>query len=386
MNRDGIRNAILAACVLGAATAPRLAAQPANSPTGGLQPASRPALPATDQLRALVDAVAQGRDPAATDRLLSAWVEPLAAALSDIDSRPREEQLRLLAALQRVHSNLHLQQIRYSLDAEDRARLDRVLQAERPLIESLFHFDERVRLAALERIPLERNTAAGLLIAAKLYDPNAEVVDAALRKARELHDDSVAKGLRRFAREALELISRDQATESPESLIVYATFLDVAAATLAEIGQTVDVPLINDILLRLANPVFQPFAQQTFATIDGLGKLGSESSVPALRAYLAGELMQSLPNAPDGGHIFRTTADAALLALCRIYRLDPLSLGFVQPVADRPEMGFRDIEVRARARLQFEDWFRRNAEKPAAERDPLKPLPPAAPTTRESTR
>ena len=317
----------------------------------------------------------QADDDAAIDEFLNQWLAPAVAAIGNLDTRPADQQRRAVVVLRRINANLRYQVQRAMLSPDDQSRLDRVFRSERRLIEALFDEDDRVRSAAIDRIPLEPNTAAGILLAAKLFDSNAEVVSAAIEKIRALHDEASLRGLRQFAREASRLVRSAPAAEQqdPLSTIVYVSFLDHAGAIFAAHGIADDAKLLNEILLLLAEPGYSRFATNTWAILDGAGRLAGEDAVEGVSRYLATPDVQTLPSLPGGERVTRTTADAALRALARIYGIDPGALGFVGG-AEGAALGFKDHSIRQRAARAFDDWFVRNRQRPKAQREPFRPI------------
>lgn len=341
----------------------------------GEQPQSQPVDACRERLREAVQAVARSGSAEAQDRLIEAWVAPLAESLNAYSNAAREERVRLAVGMQRVTAHLRLRLFRAQLEPADQARLDQILARERPLLEALFHDDDRVRLAALDRIPLEPDTAAGLLIVAKLNDDSLDVIERALAKARALHDASVLRGLRRFTRAALdELPYASAKLEEIEFAIVLGTYLENAAAVLAEFGTADDAPLITEVIEAISTPSFRPFLQSLNPILDSLGRIGDERVAPTLLTYLGDETLQTLARLPNGSTVSRSTGDAALLALARIYGIPPEALGFVSADPKDLAKGFTDGDRRARAHLAFRKWFDENGRLPRDQRAPLAPI------------
>lgn len=331
-------------------------------------PDTRPS--ANPSMRELVEDVARSDQPAAADELINSWVEPLAAALREMDARPREQRLRVARALQRMSANLRARLVRSRLDAEDQVRFDRVFAQQRGLIEELFHDDDRLRLAAIDRIPLEPDSLAGVLLVAKLDDDSAEVIDKALTMARELHDASVLRGARRFSRELLDEVQHAPTDlAEAEAAIVCGTFLDQCGALLAEYGNAQDAGLVAEILDRLADPRLQPFLMHVDKTLAGMGRIGTERAAASLVHYLEHQQVRVLPRRENDPMMIRTAGDTALLSLLSIYGLSPDSLGFVKSGPAPGEWGFRDAETRQRAHLAFRSWYQANRDRPKPERE-----------------
>lgn len=320
--------------------------------------------------KALVDAAARG-EPQAADELIRTWVDPLAAAVRGADARPYAEQLRIAEALRRLTANLRMQIFVDTLPEADRALFERVRVRDAALLENLFHDDERLRLLAVERIPLEPDTGAGLLLAAKLRDWNAEVIEAALEKAKKLRDASVLRGLRDFSRDILEELRASPARiEDPYVALAYASFLDRAAAILATPAAKEDAALLREMLAIFAEPAYRSFALNLRETLKGYAAIAEEADAATLVRFLAADDLRRLPDLPGETPLLQATGDLALLAMCRIYGIEPAALG-LRGAAEGGELGFVDAETRGRAYRRFQLWYETNAKLPADQRQPL---------------
>lgn len=330
------------------------------------------------ELERLVQEIANTSDATAADALIDAYVTPLQKALATINDRPYEEQLRVAEALSRVTAHLRMRLTRQELAAEDQARFDRIAKREPRLLEELFHDHDDVRMAALQRIPLEKNTMAGVLIAAKLRDWNAEIAALALDQAIKLQDDSVVRGARTFARDALELINQGGGggLSDPYVAVAYASFLDKAALILARNGAEEDVPLLNTIIGKLNKQPVRRYALELRDTIDAIGAMKSAALAEVLVPLLNERDLQRLPSLENGASVTRTSGDGALVALLKIYELDPAALGMVRRDTQQTKWGFTSDEERTKAHLLFRAWYRDNAERDPADRKPLSSIQP----------
>jgi hypothetical protein len=328
-------------------------------------------------LRAAIEKIGASETDVAGDALIDLWVTPLAEELNRIESGPREARIRVARAMQRGLCALRFQLAKAKFDEADRARLDRIYVRERRLVEELFHDDDRVRMAALERIPLEPDTPAGLLLAAKLFDDNAEVMDRALARATELHDASVLRGVRRLCDEVLiELQTPPADSDEVVAAIVLGTFLERGAMILATHGDAQDAALVTRVLDRIGGRAFRPYLQHLPEILDGMGRIGDEACVPTLMTFLDDGTVRLLPRLGEDKPVMRTAGDAALLAVIRIYGLKPAAFGFVSSKADAVEQGFLNAEDRSRAHLAFRKWYEENANKPKDQRAAFTPIAP----------
>ncbi|MGE3181058.1 MAG: hypothetical protein AB7N71_05455 [Phycisphaerae bacterium] len=328
-----------------------------------------------EKIRELVQEIAARGERAAADAFLEAYLAPLEAALQQVADRPYEEQIRVVEALSRVTANLRLRVVRTELDEKDRESFDRIFSRERALVEDLFHDSDEVRMAALNRIPMEKDTMAGVLIAAKLRDWNAEITALALDKAMKLSDASILRGVRRFARDVLVMIeNHGTGLSDPYVAIAYASFLDKAALILARNGDKEDTPLLLNILAQLNGEGIRRYAMELRNTVDALGAMGDERLAPVLLPLLSFGEIQRLPSLPSGQSVTRTTGDAALASLARIYGIDCAHLGMVRGDDASGVWGFVSDDDRGRAHLVFREWHRENAEKSASDRTPLAPV------------
>ncbi len=329
---------------------------------------------ATDEgtVRALADRVAKGQLGAERE-LIDALTRPLDELFDGLEQRPLDEQERVYAAAQRVFGTVHYRLYRASLAKTDRVALDRAHASDPVLIENLFHADPRVRSAALDRVPPRPNSMAGLLIAAKVHDWDADVADRALELARRLSSDpALQRGLSHFAQEALKILrSPERIGANPDVAIVYADFLNRATAIVSISASEAQAPLLAETLETLGQPTFRPFFHDILAVVDRLGEVGDETVAPLLLAFLDDPQPRLLSRPAGKAPITQTVGDAALLALLRIYELDPEPLGFAPANAPDAPRGFDDDGKRQKAHFAFRAWMERNASLPRDERAPL---------------
>jgi len=332
----------------------------------------------TDDLKPLVEQIARGDADAkaAADQLIERVVGPLTKALEHADSLPIEQQQRVEAALARVTANLRLRLFRASLPEEDRKLLDGYIERQRALCEDLFTDDSQMRIAALHRIPLAPDSAAGVLVAAKVGDSDFDVVEEALAAAEELRDEVVARGLIRVVEEAMRFI--ETADVPPVDRLAYGV---VYAELTRKIARIVGLAKYREGAATIQKAIAffdQPATSSVFqpgVALEALGQTGDESAVPLLLRYLDSREISTVRYLEAGRSVSVTVGDAALLALARIYKIEPESLGFhVDTKGDMP-IGFLDEPTRRTAHVAFRKWQQENEGKAAAERTPLTTQP-----------
>ncbi len=368
-----------------------------------VSPALPPAAVADDkeELRRLVDQIARGDDLEAADageQLVERLIGPVAEALESLSARPVEEQRRIRAVLSRVSSGLRLRLFRAELSADEARLLDRFTGQYRDLVYRLFDPNFRVRRDALEQIPLQRDSAAGLLIAARIDDEDEEVALAALRMAADLHDRVLARRLMRYVGDALEALRSGALKQEPEGVAdTVALFVGRCCVILGACDEPAAAPVLVAALQYFPRSQYKDF----FAAEDvaeALAAIGDEQAASAILPLLDDQTVVAFSGA-ESPRIEQRVSDVALLSLLRIYRLPREPFGFesgtsTQPRrsaqhvlipdgssagdADRVIHGFRDDLPRAQARRAFLEWRRVNAELPAAQRS----VPASQPTTR----
>lgn len=329
---------------------------------------------AESDLKRLVDRIAKGDDVQsadAADALISRLVGPLSEAMEGIEQRPLSEQLRLLEALNRVTAQLRLRLQRAELSPGDRALFDGFLERQPELVERLFHDDPGERLAALGLTPRDAEAGAGVLITAKLFDWDIEIVHEALRAARQMNRDPVTvRGLTRFITQSLQWLNSSELGPGSEPIqLVLGQYVQSAVGILADAGAVESVPLMLQSLREVGrNPQREWLDLGEFA--EALGRVGSEEAGPALLDWIEDERRRRVSAIGPGKMITQTVGDAALLALAQIYKLDPAGLGFIKSPDDTLR-GFVDEAERREARRRLRSWMQQNAAKPAAERTAL---------------
>ena len=331
----------------------------------------------TDELKQLVDRIARGseRDSAdAAEQLVERLIGPVAKALGSMQSRPAEEQVRIRRALARLSAALRVRLMRTDLEEQDRKLFDAFAGRYPELVEQLFDDDSRLRLVALRRLPIEPDIGAGVLVAAKVDDPDEDVAVAALEVAAELKDAAVVRGLTRYVAGATEALkSGFYGPDDQEVAVTVALFVSRAAKILTDAGARGSVPQIAEALDVLGRSGYRAVFDTPGIAL-GLGELRDERAVAALLKLLPDQRRHNVKSLGPGKLLTQTHGDAALFALVRIYGLDPGAFGLRDARPKGEFFGFLTPEAREKGHRGFLKWHQANAEKPAAKR--------ALPTTR----
>jgi len=346
------------------AAAPRAAAQADNR----------------QRLERLVERVAAG-DAAdadlASQELLELLSRPIAEAFEAAQKRPLEQQIRVYNALRRLYARINIRIYQSTLSGAQREAFDHAAQESPRLLELLFCDDPEQRIAALKLLP--RDASGGALIAAKLFDNDALVVEAALNAAREAPSEPVVAGLERYLEEACAALESNSIEPGQEYVgLVILTYASRCVEILAEVGRTEAAPLVLRTLDLLRR---SPHARYVDAAVfaDALGGFGDERAVDALMALLDDHGARRTFPLPNGaGSVTQTVGDAALHALCRIYKLEPAEFG-MRLAGEPPIAGFISAEARSAGRRAFRIWHERNAKAPAGQRQAPSTQPSSAP-------
>src|SRR5262247_2664486 len=146
------------------------------------------------KLSELIERIAKGDEAEsaeATERMIERIVAPLTDAIGSLDKRPASEVVRLREALGQLSAAMRIRLTRADLPEEDRRLFDQFARAYPDLMRQLFHDQVRVRAAAVQQIPLDPDTGAGVLIARRVDDEDENVAAAALDIAMKLRDKVV---------------------------------------------------------------------------------------------------------------------------------------------------------------------------------------------------
>lgn len=352
---------------------------------GQQPPATQPATASRSaQLAALVELIASGdadRAAEAEEELIAAIAGPLSESLGKLSARPHEAQLRVRRALHRVFGTLRLELLRAELPPEDAKALDSFRTEYPRLVERLFDDDYRLRLAALRQIPLVPNTGAGVLIAAKVDDEDADVAMAAVELAAQVPDAATARGLRRFVASALEALETGVYGPGQEDVAVVLGSLVSKSIDVFGLARDADaVPLILRAMEVFPARKLWPPTHMVHAMLS-LGEIGDERAVSALLPMLDRADIWRVRPVEAGEPVKQTVGDVALYALLQIYGLPPEELGMVVAEGRTPFAGFAGNSLRTEALRAFRAWHAEHADEPRAQRGKpqTRPVGPATP-------
>jgi len=341
-----------------------------------------PALPARAQpptdFKRLVEQIAEGNEDEsaeAADRLIERVVAPLTEALAGLEARPPQQQKRLLQTLGRLTAVIRVRLYRGTLPAQDRQLFDEFSRLHGGLVEALFQDDPERRRKALQQIPLEPGTGAGVLITAKVEDWDFEVMEAAFKAAATLKDEVVARGLVRYLQQLVETAQSGQIrADQVEYGVAMADTSRSAIRILGQAGAHDAAPVILDAVRTFGRPPLREFFALPDA-FEALGRLGDESAVPVLLEFVHDRERYAVRSVTKGTLIQQTVGDAALLALTRIYGIPPEQLGFYVDSATGGPIGFTSDETRTTAVRAFLRWQKENGDKPRPGRAALATQP-----------
>ncbi len=324
------------------------------------------------QLKRLVDKIARGDEveaATASEQLIELITGPLADAIGPLDTRPAEEQVRLRRVMARLAGTLRIRIFRIDLALEDRKLFDVFAAAYPELVQRLFDDHYAVRMAAVLQIPLEPDTGAGVLIAAKVNDEDEDVARTALTAAAKLHDAVVARNLTRYIRDATATIAAG--FYGPEQQAIAQTVALLAwesTRIVGEAGSRQSVPVLVDALRFFGRSRYWDHYQRAEAA-RVLGGLGDARAAPVLLDLLDDPSPLHARTDDKGQRISETVGDAALLSLVRIYRLKAEDFGLLVPSPEGEFAGYLDDEARRAGQRAFRIWHRQHAGEAATEAD-----------------
>jgi len=335
--------------------------------------ASSPAVRGDDgdaRLKRLLDKVARGDEvesAAAADQIIEQVVGSFADAIGPLEDRSVEEIVRLRALMARFSGELRLRVFRADLAEKDRELLDAFAETYPELTRRLFDDHYLVRLAAVNQIPLEPNSGAGVLIAAKVNDEDEDVADAALEMAAKLHDPVVARNLTRYVRDATTTIASGFYGPGEQTIArTVALFVWRASTVIGAAGAAESTPALIEALRFFGRSRYWDNHQRA-EVIRALGKLGNPRAAEVLLTFLDdGARLRWRPGEKDK-RIQETVGDIALLSLVRVYKLDPGEFGLLVVEAEPEFAGYIDPEARRAGHRDFRIWHSRNAPQPTTQ-------------------
>jgi len=324
------------------------------------------------RLKRLVDRIARGDEveaAAASEQLIELVTTPLTEAIGSLGARPIEEQVRVRRVLARLTGALQMRVCRIDLPPEDRELFDAFATAYPELVQRLFDGNYRVRKAAVHQIPLEADTGAGVLIAAKVNDEDDDVASAALEMAAKLHDAVVARNLTRYIADATATVrSGYYGPEAQDLARTVALIVFESIRVVADAGASQSAPEIIEALRFFGRSKYWDQYQRSQA-IGALGTLGDERAAPVLLDFLDDRSPLGTHQTEQGKRVSGTVGDVALLSLLRIYRLSPEDFGMLVPAAQQHFAGYADEQARRDGHRAFRIWHQHHAGKAATHSD-----------------
>ncbi len=327
----------------------------APSAAGAAQAASAPSTHTPDRagrIRQLVHEIARADEvvaAAAAEALIDELVGPLADAIGAMGSRPASEQLRLRAALSSVSAAVRVKLFRAGLEGEDAALADAFAERYPELVRALFDDDARVRIDAIRQVPFAPDTGAGVFIAAKVDDFDADVAEAALLAAARLGDRVVARNLARFVRDATEALR--SGLYGPGQRDVGLVLTKFCGDCIEIIGRAGYREAAGDVLDALRYHSTGPYRDyfQAVRALAALARLADPSAIPAIEPFLDDPSPVRTMPLPGGGGVSQRAGDVALLSIAAILGWKPEEFGMRSvSVGDVQFYGFTDDDARRR--------------------------------------
>lgn len=320
------------------------------------------------ELKRLVDKVARGDEveaAAAREQIVKLVISPLADAVGSLDQRSVEEQLRLREMMGRLAGALRMRVFRADLPPEDRRLFDAFAAAYPELVQRLFDDHYAVRAAAVHQIPLEPNTGAGVLIAAKVNDEDGDVAASALQAAAKLRDRVVARNLTRYIHDAtVTIASGFYGPEQQHLAHAIALFVVESMRVVGNAGASESTPVLVDALRFFGRSRYWDHYQRAQA-MHALGELADERAAAVLLDFLDDPSPLRWQAGENKQRISQSVGDVALLSLLQIYRLSPQDFGMLPSPAEKDFAGYTDDDSRRAGHRAFRIWHQQHAGSPA---------------------
>ena len=327
------------------------------------------------RLKRLVDKIATGDEveaAAASEQLIELVTSPLVEAIGSLEGRPVEEQLRLRQILARVTGALRLRIYRMDLSPADRKLVDRFAKVYPELTERLFDGNWQVRKAAVLQIPLESNTGAGLLIAARVNDEDPDVAMAALDMAAALHDQIVARALTRYIKDATSAV--EGGFYGPHQRDLAVTVGQIVAESieaLAKCGERDSVPVIIESLSYFGRSKYWDQSHRA-RVLRVLAELKDKRAVPVMLEFLDDPARLRWGIGAGQKRATETVGDVALQCLLRFYDLQPDDFDLLVSQQDPTFAGYVDEPARREGHRAFRIWHEQHAAQRPSASQPVK--------------
>lgn len=318
----------------------------------------------------------------AADQLVEELYAPLLRAIGSFEKRPDgtdrsvAEIIRLRQAVGRLNASLRLKLRRLDLPEEDRKLFDRFGKEYPELAINLFADSYTTRKAAIDAVPLDKNTGAGVMIALRVDDEDEEVADHAIDAAEKLADPVVARGLLRFLDEATKALKEEEYRRAvgPDVQAAVGGIMHRSIIAIGKIKPAGAAAVVTDAFRTMLERKLWNGSQRGDAART-LGLLGDETAAPALLEAMNQSEHAEFRASQGGTAINQTVGDAALLALIRLYGLKPDAFNFVTSEEWGTFAGFPDDKARQDAYRRFRVWYDQNGSKPREQREAAAPRP-----------
>ena len=335
------------------------------------------------KLAEIVERIAKGDDAEsadATERMIERVIAPLADAIGSLEKRPAAEVVRLREALGQLSAALRIRLARADLPEEDRKLFDQFARAYPDLMRQLFHDQVRVRAAAVQQIPLDPDSGAGVLIARRVDDEDETVAVAALEVAMKLRDKVVARNLNRWVKDVVATLrSGHYGPGDSEVKLALAIFAQRAMRVIMAAGYSEAFPDLLEAFRFFASAGAERWHPDMIAAVAmAFGELGDERAIPLLTALMDDPRLAELRSPAAGSLVAQTVGDGAFLALLRLLGFEPSKFGMTQTPGESGIAGFSDDGTRQAARQHLRQWMAENLTKPRAQRTAPGPLPAGA--------
>ncbi len=302
----------------------------------------------------------------ARERFIQAYAREALAAVDQLGPLDFAAQTKLHDAFEQAHAEVRWRLVRHDLPPEDRALLDRFAETYPQLLRRLFHASTDERLAALERIPTVPNSGAAVVLVAMAEDGAPEVVERALKLAAAQGGPVIGRGLHRYLRKIQRLIDQGFfADKHPDIELVVGQYVHQAIRAVGAAEYAEATPVVLSLTAHFArryDPNMWPIAD----VLEALGRMKDQRAVPLLLSMLREPVLLRHGRTADGRRITRTSADAALVALVRIFDREPDAYGLLAE-QNGSFFGFESTDRREQGIAAFRAWYaaRPQASQPA---------------------
>lgn len=326
----------------------------------------------TDRLTRIVQRIVAGDEvdaEIAVEQYVTAVTRPIAEAIEKLDkTKDVTPRLRLQQLMQRLAAETRFAAFKADLAGRDRALVEAFARGYPELTRQLFDDNYRTRLAAIAQVPLEPNSGAGVLLAARVNDTDADVAVAALDAARQLADPVVARNIAEFVRVVTGVMRDGFYGPSPEEQMLAKTVgkvLVLKALTVLEAAQQREhAPIVADAIDYFAQTKYWDKFDRATA-LWALQKIATRAQEPTFAKFIGDENIVELHRVDEQTRLTQFVGDIALLAILRLREQDPAAYGFVIPEDAPRKAGFAEPAQRSAAAQRVRALLASPATQPA---------------------